>query len=181
MRKKILFTVFIMSLFTMQVKAQSVATMSGTSANAGLLIAMTLSETNPLNFGSSMLATSAGGTVLLPSNSTDRQYTGGVANSTATPIATVASYNVNGTGLETYAIVLPSTIIVSHTTVPTGINTMNISLMTARFNGADSDATTSTLAADGTDSFTLGATLTVQEDQVGGTYAGTFQVSVDYN
>jgi hypothetical protein len=58
---------------------------------------------------------------------------------------------------------------------------MDINSMTARFSGANSNATTSTLASNGTDSFTLGATLNVQEDQIGGQYSGTFQVSVDYN
>ena len=50
-----------------------------------------------------------------------------------------------------------------------------------RFNGASSDATTSTLDASGNDSFTVGATLTVKANQLGGIYAGTFDVSVDYN
>jgi heptaprenylglyceryl phosphate synthase len=58
---------------------------------------------------------------------------------------------------------------------------MGITEMKARFNGEDADATTSTLAANGTDSFTLGGTLNVQENQIGGQYSGTFQVSVDYN
>ena len=58
---------------------------------------------------------------------------------------------------------------------------MTISLLKARFSGAGSDAVTSTLSATGTDSFTLGGTLTVAAAQMPGIYAGTFAVSVDYN
>ena len=77
--------------------------------------------------------------------------------------------------------VLPTTTKVTHTTVNVGAFEMNITLMKARFNGAAEDATVSNLSAEGTDSFTVGGTLTVLPNQVGGQYTGTFQVSVDYN
>ena len=152
-----------------------------TAAGAVLITAMGLVETAPMHFGSNVLTDALGGTVVLPSNSTTRTYTGGVAASAATPVATNAAYTVTGTGLETYAVTLPATTTVTHTTVASGVYTMDITLMTARFNGAGSDAITSALAADGTDSFTLGGTLTVQANQVGGIYAGTFDVTIDYN
>jgi hypothetical protein len=166
--------------FASRVAAQTSASES-TNAGAVLIVAMTVTETAPLHFGSIVLTTTAGGTVQLPSNSTTRVFTGGVATSPATPTATNAAYNVTGTGLETYALTLPASTTVTHTSVGTGVNTMTITLMKARFNGAGSDAVTSTLAANGTDSFTLGGTLTVQADQVGGIYAGTFNISIDYN
>ncbi|MCB0520001.1 MAG: DUF4402 domain-containing protein [Saprospiraceae bacterium] len=160
--------------------AQTSATET-TDAGAVLIVAMTLTETSPLHFGSNVLTSSAGGTVVLPSNSTTRTYTGGVATSAATPVATNAAYDVTGTALETYALTLPTSTTVTHTSVGTGVNTMTITLMTARFNGASADAVTSTLDADGLDSFTLGGTLNVGANQVGGVYAGTFDVTVDYN
>jgi hypothetical protein len=152
-----------------------------TDVGAVLITAMGITETAPMHFGSNVLLDATGGTVVLPSNSTTRTYTGGVATSAATPVATNAAYSVTGTGLETYALTLPETTTVTHTTVSTGVFTMDITLMKARFNGAGADATTSTLAADGTDSFTLGGTLTVKANQVGGIYAGTFNVTIDYN
>jgi hypothetical protein len=152
-----------------------------TDAGAVLIVAMTLTETSPLHFGSNVLTDATGGTVVLPSNSTTRSYTGGVAASSATPVATNAAYDVTGTALETYALTLPTTTTVTHTSVSTGVYTMDITLMKARFSGAGADATTSTLSSSGTDSFTLGGTLTVLANQVGGIYAGTFNVSVDYN
>jgi hypothetical protein len=178
MKKITLCTVIV--CFAINITAQSAGTVSST-ANASLLVAMSLSEASPLNFGSSLLTSAAGGTIVLHSNSTHRDYTGGVATSAATPAPSTAAFNVIGTGLETYAVVLPSLITVWHTTITTGVHTMDINSMTARFSGANSNATTSTLASNGTDSFTLGATLNVQEDQIGGQYSGTFQISVDYN
>jgi hypothetical protein len=180
MKKITLFTVVVIACFAINITAQSAATVSS-NANASLLVAMSLSEASPLNFGSSLLTSAAGGTIVLPSTSTHREYTGSVATSAATPAPSAAAFNVIGTGLETYAVVLPSLITVWHTTITTGVHTMDINSMTARFNGAVSNATTSTLASNGTDSFTLGATLNIQENQIGGQYSGTFQVSVDYN
>jgi hypothetical protein len=172
--------IFTIALFSNNVMAQTAAT-ENTTAGAVLIQAMTITETAPLHFGSNVLTDALGGTVVLPSDSTTRSYTGGVAASPATPVATNAAYNVTGTGLETYALTLPGTTTVTHTSVATGVHTMDITLMKARFNGAAADAVTSTLAANGTDSFTLGGTLTVNPAQVGGIYAGTFDVTVDYN
>ena len=45
----------------------------------------------------------------------------------------------------------------------------------------DGETTTGTLDENGQDSFTIGATLTVNANQTGGLYSGTFDVTVDYN
>ena len=161
-------------------QAQTSATET-TDAGAVLIVAMTLTETSPLHFGSNVLTSNAGGTVVLPSNSTTRSYSGGVATSPATPVATNAAYDVTGTALEAYALTLPTSVTVTHTTVSSGVYTMEITDMKARFNGAGVDAVTSTLSSSGTGSFTLGGKLNVQANQVGGIYAGTFNVSIDYN
>ena len=78
----------------------------------------------------------------------------------------------------TYALTLPPTITVTETLL--SVATMSI-VPTARFNNAVADAITSTLSATGTDNFTVGGVLTVGASAVGGIYAGTFNVSVDYN
>ncbi|MFA5297516.1 MAG: DUF4402 domain-containing protein [Lutibacter sp.] len=181
--KKTLLSLLAISMIAVFSNRMMAQTLDTETANAGavLIQAMTLTKTVDLHFGSNVLTTAAGGTVVLPSNSTTREYTGGVATSPATPVATNAAFDVTGTGLETYAVVLPATTTVTHTSVGTGVNTMTVTNMTARFNGAAADAVTSALKADGTDSFTLGGTLTVKAAQVGGIYAGTFDVTVDYN
>ena len=171
-----------MAGFTTTVMAQTSATVTGTTAGAVLIKAMTLTQSAPLHFGSIVLTTTAGGTVVLPSNTTTRVFTGGVATSAATPLPTNAAYNVTGTINETYSLTLPAITTVTHTTIPSGVYQMDITLMKARFtNTPGIDATTSTLDNAGNDSFTVGGTLTVNASQLGGIYAGQFDVSVDYN
>ena len=70
---------------------------------------------------------------------------------------------------------------VAQTSISASNSTVNISLMKTGFNVADTDATKSKLHKDGTDSFSQGTALNIQKNQVAGKYAGTFQVSVDYN
>ena len=176
----ILFAAIVMIAgLTTKVMAQTSATVNGTAAGAKLIVPMTLSETAPLHFGTINVLVGAGGTVVLPSNSTTRVFSAGLAASTVTPTATNAAYNVTGTMNATYALTLPATIEVKETTL--NVAAMTISLLKARFTAAGADAVVSTLSATGTDSFTVGGTLTVPATPVAGIYAGTFNVSVDYN
>lgn len=165
--------------FSTTVIAQTSATVTGTTAGAKLIVPMTIAQDAPLHFGTINVLTGEKGDVVLPSNSTTRIFSGGVASSAVAPFATNAAFHVTGTKNTTYALTLPSTIQVSET--ESGKDKMTISDLTARFNGAGSDAVTSTLSASGTDNFTLGGTLKVDKDQDGGIYSGTFNVTVDYN
>ncbi len=171
--------IVLMAGFTTTVMAQTSATVAATSAGAKLIVPMTLTETAPLHFGTINVLLGAGGTCLLPSNSTTRVFSAGLAASTVAPVATNAAYNVTGTMNATYALSLPATVTVTETVG--AVATMDITLLKARFNGAGADDVVSTMSATGTDSFTLGGTLTVAPAQVAGIYAGTFSVSVDYN
>ncbi len=181
MKKNLLSLAAILSIgfFTSNVEAQTSATVSATTAGAKLIKPMTLSETSPLHFGTINVLSGAAGTVLLPSSSTSRVPNGGVALSTVAPTATNAAYDVTGTKLTTYALTLPGTINVEETS--NSAQKMIVSDLTAKFNFAGIDKTTSTLDIDGKDSFTVGGTLNVGLNQLPGIYAGTFQVSVDYN
>lgn len=181
MKKNLLSLTAILALgfFTSNVEAQTSATVAATAAGAKLIKPMTLSETSPLHFGTINVLTGLAGTVVLPSNTITRAFNGGVVSGVVAPQPTNAAYNVTGTKNVTYALVLPSTITVTESIEST--QTMTISALKARFNGAGSDAITSTLSPTGTDSFTVGGTLTVGAAQMPGIYAGTFAVSVDYN
>jgi hypothetical protein len=183
----LLFAAIVMILsFSTNVMAQVVvlsdaAITENTAAGAQLIVPMTLTETSPLHFGTMNLKTNAGGTVVL-STSNARTFSGGVTASTVLPVSTNAAYNVTGTYNETYALTLPDDITVTeHVGVVVGDATMIIDDLKARFNGAGEDAVTSKLSATGTDNFTVGGTLNVLAGQIGGIYAGTFDVSVDYN
>ena len=175
----ILAAIVIIAAIKTTLVAQTSSTVAATPAGAKLIVPMVLSQTSALHFGTINVLLGAGGTCRLPSNSTTRVFSAGLAASTVAPTATNAAYNVTGTMNVTYALTLPSTITVTETVG--GVETMTIGTLKARFNGAGADATTSTLSASGTDSFTLGGTLTVPAAQVAGVYAGTFAVSVDYN
>lgn len=117
----------------------------------------------------------------MPSNSTVLNYSGGVAVSSATPTASNAAFYVTGTALESYVLTLPASVPLTHLGAGTGVNTMEITELTARFSGTNADAVTSTISAAGADSFTLGGTLQVGANQIPGVYAGTFTVTIDYN
>jgi len=171
--------VVMMTGVTTSLMAQTSATVTGTAAGAKLIVPMTLTQTSPLHFGTINVQLGVAGTCLLPSNSTTRQFTGGVVASTVAPLATNAAYDVTGTMNVTYALSLPPTITVTETMGATA--TMTISLLKARFLNAGADAITSTLNGTGTDSFTVGGTLTIATSQLPGIYAGAFNVSVDYN
>ena len=163
------------------ISAQAAPTINAT-ASAQLIEAITLSETTSLNFGTTVLKSTEGGTVVLSSNSNTRNYTGGLAGGgPENQNATNATFEVSGASLATYSVTLPAVITLTHTSIDSGINTMNVTSMKARFNDAESDSLTSTIASEGKDSFSLGATLTVQENQIFGQYSGQYEVSVDYN
>jgi len=169
----------LMAGFATTATAQTSATVAATAAGTKLVVPMTLTQTSPLHFGTVNVLAGTGGTVQLPSNSTTRVISTGLAASTVAPLATNAAYNVTGTMNATYALTLPATIVVTETVGATAV--MTISALTARFNGAAEDAVVSTLSATGTDNFTVGGTLTVAAAQTSGIYAGTFPVTVDYN
>ena len=177
--------IVMMAGFTTTVVAQTSASET-TNAGAQLIVPMTLSQTSPLHFGNITLVDASGGTVIL-STANGRTITGaGVSLTTgaALPTSTNATYDVTGTYNETYALTLPETITVTETLATAGVNTMDITALTVLFNGGAEETgvgATSTLSASGADDFIVGGTLTVALDQIGGIYAGTFPVSVDYN
>jgi hypothetical protein len=176
-----LLTILALTMAVFCINAQSAPTITST-ASVQIIEAITLSETSALNFGTIVLNSTAGGTVVLNSNSNTRKYTGSLnSGGPKNQDATNATFQVSGSSLTAYSITLPAVITVAHASTDTGISTMEITSMKARFNGKASDSIKSTIASDGTDSFTLGATLTVQENQILGRYLGEYIVTVDYN
>lgn len=166
--------------FSTRVNAQTnTSAMETTNVGAQLTVPMTISEDAPLHFGTIALTSAAGGTVVLPSNSTTRVFAGGCEASAVNPQPTNAAYSVTGTRNETYSLTLPTDVLVS-TSVGTTAQ-MHITNWTARFLGAGADAVTSKLSDAGTDSFTVGGRLNIAADQIGGIYSGSYDVSVDYN
>ena len=174
--------IVMMAGFTTTVVAQTSASET-TNAGAQLIVPMTLTQNSSLHFGNiTLLDATVAGTVTL-STANARTFTGGVSLETGagSPSSSNATYAVTGTYNETYALSLPTTITVKETE---STETMTISDLQVLFNdGAEETGVgaTSTLSATGTDDFIVGGTLAVAIAQIGGIYAGTFDVSVDYN
>jgi hypothetical protein len=166
--------------FTNTLTAQTSATVT-TTAGAVLVVPTALTQTAPLHFGTINLVTNAAGTCIL-STSGVRTFTGGLNGSASIPVATNAAYTVTGKVSQNYAVTLPTAAIdIKIGTSNAAQDNMSVTAFTARFLGAIVDALTSKLSVTGTDSFVVGATLTSISSQNAGIYAGTFNVSIDYN
>ena len=177
MRKIIFAAIVLMAGLTTNLMAQTSSTVTGTTSGAKLIVPMVLTQTAVMHFGTVNVLAGAGGTVAL-STANVRSVVGGVALSVVAPLSTNAAYNVTGTLSTTFAIVLPATITVTRVG---GAQTMTIGTLVARCASTGADGLIGTLSALGADNFTVGGTLTVAAAQVSGVYAGTFNVSVDYN
>lgn len=182
MKKLILSIVAIamVAFFSNNVMAQTSVTET-TAAGAVLVVPMGITENSALHFGTIIMTDQAGGTVTL-TTANGRTASGGLALTAIAPTSTVGAWSVTGTMNETYALTAPSTITVTETTLSTA--TMTISALKVLFNNGSEEtavAATSTLSASGTDNFSIGGLLTVEASQMAGIYAGTFDVTVDYN
>jgi len=147
-----------------------------TAAGAKILTVLTIAETSDLKFGS-MGVNSIGGSCILSTTGV-RTQTSGVNLSQSDPYS-VASYNVNGEAGYTFAISLPSSIIVTH--ISSSNHTMTINALAARCNSTAVDGLVGTLDQNGFDSFNVGGTLNVAASQYSGVYTGSFDVTVAYN
>ena len=94
------------------------------------------------------------------------------------PTAQNAIYSVSGSDAATYAISLPLNGTVS---ISNGIEHMDIVDFIAHPVSTGTDATVGLLNSAGKDSFTVGATLKLGNNQAFGSYSGTFAISVNYN
>ncbi len=148
--------------------AQATAT---ASASATIITPITIVKTVDMNFGNVAVQTATGGTVVLTPAGV-RSVTGGVTIPATAGTVTAAAFTVNGEGVYTYAITLPS----SSLTLTSGANTMTASDFTS------TPSATGILTA-GTQALKVGATLNVAAAQAPGTYiSGTpFDVTVNYN
>ncbi len=173
----LLASLFVMTLATQQVKAQTGASASASAeAKATLIRPITISMETNLNFGTIVVPSSTtGGTVMVSTDGTT-EVTGTditLAKSLGDP-PTTASFTVTGEPNGTYSITLPTEATI---TKKEGSETMTVSNFTSYPSVSDGG----TLRADGTHLLKVGATLTVDANQATGEYTGTFDVIVAYN
>jgi hypothetical protein len=117
-----------------------------------------------------MFAAGTGGTVTV-SPSGRRSASGGVIL-LPSGSGSAALFSVTGTSSTTYAITWPADGVVSLTS---GANTMAVNAFTSN------PASTGQLSVGGSQTLSVGATLSVGGNQASGSYSGSFSVTVIYN
>ncbi len=135
-----------------------------TVVSVTLLAPISISASADMDFGTVGPTGTAGTVTVTPAgarSSVDVDLLGG------TPAA--ASFDVTGASGQTYFITLPSS-----DTLSSGGNTMTVDTF-------NHDAGATPTLVGGSDTFNVGATLSVGAAQAGGTYSGTFSVTVNYN
>lgn len=166
---KVFFSIVAMVLFTTTTFAQISASANVT---ATILAPITITKTVDMNFGN-MAVNATDGTVALAADGV-RTNTGGVTFLSANPgTVTAAAFTIGGLAGSTYAITLPTT----DTDIDNSGNTMTVN------NWVSTPSGNGTLDGSGTQTLTVGATLTVKGGQTPGIYtkAAGFEVTVNYN
>lgn len=161
-----------LSVIALSAQAAPTAT---ASASATIISPIAITKTSDLVFGN-LAVGAVGGNVAI--STADVVTISGAGTTVAQPAGNTGSpaaavFGVTGEASLTYAITLPTDGSVS---ISDGAsNTMQV-------NGFVSNpGTTGTLSGAGTDTLKVGATLVVGNNQVPGTYTGTFSVTVAYN
>lgn len=136
------------------------------SSTADIVQAIAITSGTALDFGS-VVAAGAAGTVEMGAAGT---RTCATVTCVAQDAGTAASFDVTGEASYTYTVTLPASATLTDSAATP--NSMTVD--------AFSHDSTGTLDTAGAETFNVGATLNVGADQVAGSYAGTFDVSVDY-
>lgn len=155
--------------------ALSISTFATNSASADskvtIITPISVSVTGELNFGTIIKGTNV---VTLNTSGTIRTAT--ITSNLVTGIQpTLPTFTVTGDGTQTYAVTVPP----SPVTI-SDLNDSNNTMTINNFKTSLGDANTGTLVS-GTQTFTVGADLTVGETQAAGSYKGTFPITVAYN
>jgi hypothetical protein len=153
--------------------ASAQATATGTAnANATIAKPITILSTADLDFGTIVPnGVGNGNLTVAVSTAGARSIAGNVDGALLGGTPAAAAFGVTGRPNATYAITLPGAV---------AMGAMSVGTFT------DSAAGASTLTdpggtGTGSDSFTVGATLTVPETQAAGNYTASFSVIVNYN
>jgi hypothetical protein len=176
---KLLVAIFLIAWVSTNLIAQ--VTLSGNTAGATLVKVLTITNSTPLNFGVIGITSGTAGTVAM-STAGGRTPDAGTTTiiATGTP-STVAQFDLTGTVNAVYTIGLPATIDVT-TGIGTGNYATTIGTLVVNVDGAGevtAVGATGTLTL-GASSFLMAGTLTIKAAQELGVYAGTYDVTVDY-
>ena len=165
-----LFGIAVLSAFAAHAQAAPTTGATATTnftASATVVQGLTMNLTSNMNFGS-ILSQAQAGTVSLSATNI-RTTTGGIV---AVGGNSVAGFSVTGNPSTAYTVTLPPA-----STLTGPGQAMAIAFSTAQVTGGN---LTRTLSNAGSDSFNVGATLSVNANQVAGAYSGVFPVTVSY-
>ena len=166
----ILTGVILMSIVSLNANAQGGPKTATAVTNATIITPIAITKTVDLNFGNIAALTTQATVTVNPAGT--RSSSNALSLPTATPgTISAASFTVTGLADATYSIVLPSAF-----NVTSGGNTMEVKDFT-------STPTPTGLLTAGTQTLTVGASLTVGANQAAGTYtnANALSVTVAYN
>ena len=141
---------------------------AATAASVSWGAVIAISNTGALAFGK--FVAGSGGTVAVSASGV-RSVSGGVML-VPSGSGAAAQFAVSGDPNLTYSISLPADGVVA---LASGTNSMAVNAFTS------SPSLLGILSAGGTDTVSVGATLSVGSNQAIGNYSGSFNVSVDYN
>lgn len=162
----ILASVILMSIASLNVKAQGTSATASATATARIITPIALTKTLDLNFGNIASSAAIGSVTIAPAGT--RSSIGGVTPS-AIGDYSKAAFSATGENYATYAITLPESVSLSD-----GTHTMLV-------NAFISTPANGTFNASGTQTIEVGATLNVGATQASGTYNGTYNVTIAYN
>lgn len=176
--------VIMMTGFSAILKAQTMASLSA-SAGATIIVPMTMTEQNAINFGATTKQIGVGGKVILSTNNAALDYQGGVTGTASGISASNAVFYITGAADYGYTLTMPNTITIE------GPDSMMMIIddLKIRFNNGSQEVAinqgansiTNILNANGNDTFRLGGRLNINSDQLAGNYTGSYNVTVDYN
>lgn len=139
-------------------------------ASATIVTPISIAKTADMNFGNVATNGTVGTVVLAPAGT--RTLSGGVTLPATAGTVTAASFTVSGSGAYTYAITLPSSVVIT-----SGTDNMTVNTFT-------STPTTTGALTSGQQVIKIGATLNLAASQAEGAYTSSvapFTVTVNYN
>lgn len=168
--------------FIIATKAQTRSSVT-TSACANLIVPVSMTAQNAINFGITSKKIGVGGSVILSTKNAAIVYKGGVSGTAGEIAVSNAVFNITGASNHSFSLTLPTTITVENLDK----GEMIIDKVKICFNNSSCDiainnnSIANMLNTRGTNTFRLGARLNVKPNQSPGTYTGTYNVIVDYN
>lgn len=162
----ILASVMLMSIVSLNVRAQGSSATASATASARIITPIEIEKTLDLNFGNIASSNAMGTVVIAPAGG--RTHSGGVTPSVIGDFSN-AAFAASGEGNATYIITLPDEVIISD-----GSNNMTVDAFT-------STPASGTFSSEGTQEIKVGATLNVGATQATGNYTGTYNVTIAYN